>query len=132
MENVKQMLLEEIEYFHEIATDDSVDFKERSSAHKLEMEATDRLMKLEEAERASKEAADKALFEQQKQEKALEEQKRTNTWKWVEVVCVPVGILLLDHLCKQTYMRHVCEFEKDYTFTTTAGKGISSLFRWKK
>ena len=125
MEKVKEMLLEEIEHFHEIATDEGVDEKERSSAHKKEMEATDRLMKIVEAE-------NKDLLENAKYENSLVEQKKANTMKWVEVVAVPVGLLTLDHLFKRVYMIMVNDFEKDYTYTTSAGKAISGLFKFKK
>ena len=125
MEKVKETLMKEIEYFHKIALDENVDSKERAIAHKMEMDATDRLMKLEEAEK-------KALLDNAKHEHALVEQKKANVIKWVEVVGVPVGILVLDHLFKRVYMVMVNDFEKDYTYTTSAGKAISGLFKFKK
>lgn len=125
MEKVKETLLMEIEYFHEIATNESVDSKERAIAHKMEMDATDRLMKLEEAE-------NKATLDNAKHEHSLEVEKKANIMKWVEVVAVPVGVLVLDHLFKRIYMVMVNDFEKDYTYTTSAGKAISSLFKFKK
>ena len=132
MEKVKEMLLEEIEHFHEIAVNEDVDAKERASAHKLEMEATDRLMKLEQAIASSEEAKKRALLEQQKYEHSLEEHKKANVIRWFEVAAVPVGVLVLDHLFKQVYMIRVNDFEKDYTYTTSAGKAISGLFKFKK
>ena len=45
------------------------------------------------------------------------------------------GLILgpfIESACKRGYARMLCEFEKDYTFTTTAGRQLSGLFRFKK
>lgn len=121
METVKELLLEEIKHFHEIAIDEDVDHEERSRAHKLEMEATDRLAQLE-----------KINLDQEKFENSKEDQKKSNVIRWVEVAAVPVGVLVLDHVFKRIYMVMVNDFEKDYTYTTSAGKAISGLFKFRK
>ena len=39
--------------------------------------------------------------------------------------------LSLENMFKSRFARMLCEFEKDYTFTTTAGRSLSSLFKFK-
>ena len=60
------------------------------------------------------------------------EQNLNRVIRYVEVAAVPAGLMLLDSLFKWRFMKTVCNFEKDYTFTTTPGRSISSFFRWKR
>ena len=53
----------------------------------------------------------------------------------VQIAIFGSGLILapvIDTGCKKIYARMLCEFEKDYTFTTTAGRALSGLFRFKK
>lgn len=53
----------------------------------------------------------------------------------VQVATFAAGLVvapIVEFICKKSYAKMLCEFEKDYTFTTTAGRGLSSLFRFKK
>lgn len=59
-------------------------------------------------------------------------EKKNTVLKVVEIVAVPVGLFALDAIFKTYYMKKVCNFEKDYTFTTSAGKGLSSLFQFRR
>lgn len=43
-----------------------------------------------------------------------------------------VAAPLLEFAFKKAFAKMLCEFEKDYTFSTTAGRSLSSLFRFKK
>ena len=56
--------------------------------------------------------------------------------RWVQIFLFVGGALLVpavDHLRTNNYIKKLCNFEKDYTFTTSAGRGLtSSLFRFKK
>lgn len=52
--------------------------------------------------------------------------------KAVEIAAVAVVAPLIDHKCKTTFAHMLCEFEKDYSFTTMAGKSLSGLFKFKK
>lgn len=99
----------------------------------------------EEAIRAFKEAtraiellneAEKLEYQKESEKKRIEEteriEKKNTVLKIVEIAAVPVGLFVLDAIFKNHYMKKVCNFEKDYTFTTTAGKGLSSLFQFRR
>lgn len=107
MENVIQLLNDEIAKFHEVSMDVERNVEEREAAHKMEMNAISQL-------------------------RQLEEQKSSGKWKLVEHVACPVGLKVLDGVVMLTFMFLINDFEKNYTYTTTAGKAISSWFRFKK
>lgn len=65
-------------------------------------------------------------------EEAKRSEKKNTVLKVVEIAAVPVGLFVLDCVFKNHYMKKVCNFEKDYTFTTSAGKGLSSLFQFRR
>ena len=77
------------------------------------------------------EAIDRAI-ELEKIEQAKEEQVKNRVIKYIEIAAIPAALMTLDFLFKRKYMKDVCNFEKDYTFTTTPGRSISSFFRFKK
>lgn len=52
--------------------------------------------------------------------------------KVVEIGAVVVAAPLIEAACKKGFAYMICEFEKDYSFTTMAGKSLSSLFKFKK
>lgn len=86
-------------------------------------------MKVESAE----EAKDKDReLEREKIEMSKKEQNQNKWIKFIEVAAIPVGITLLNFALNRYYIRTICNFEKDYTFTTSPGKGISGLFRFKR
>lgn len=63
------------------------------------------------------------------------ESKRANMdrlLKIVELGAVVVAAPLIEAGCKKAFAHMLCEFEKDYNFTTTAGKSLSGLFRFRK
>ena len=72
------------------------------------------------------------IIEMEKLESDKKEKEKSRIIKYIEVAAVPAGLFLLDCIFKRYYMRQVCNFEKDYTFTTTPGKSIGSIFRFKK
>ena len=94
--------------------------------------------------------ADKNMSEEEKQKAFEEAMKATDRFieigklesdkdkklnriiKFIEVIAVPVALMTVDFLFKMRYTRTVCEFEKDYTFTTQAGRSISQFFKFKK
>ena len=60
--------------------------------------------------------------------KDLNEQQRSKLLTLLTgVVITPV----IDYGVKKVFAKMLCEFEKDYTFTTTAGKTLSSIFKFK-
>lgn len=55
--------------------------------------------------------------------------------RWVQIATFGAGLVVapfIEHISKKAFARYICEFEKDYTFTTSAGRSLSSLFRFKK
>ena len=60
--------------------------------------------------------------------KDLNEQQRSKLLTLITGVAItPV----IDYGVKKVFAKMLCEFEKDYTFTTTAGKTLSSIFKFK-
>ena len=108
----KKLLEKVIEDRLETSLNQEVDAEERKQALKEAMEATDRQIQIEKIESSRK------------------EDKKNKILKCVEIG-IPVALFALDCVFKIHYMKKVCNFEKDYTFTTTPGKGIGSLFRFK-
>lgn len=119
-------LLEEVIDNRLASVKDSCGGDEEKKAFREAMEATDRHIQMERL----KLEREKLELEKQKVE-AKDDQKFNRIMKCVEVVAVPVGVLVLDFVFKQHYMKKICTFEKDYTFTTTPGKSIGSIFRFK-
>ena len=60
------------------------------------------------------------------------EKKLNQALKYVELIGIPVALMAVDFAFKMRYTKTVCNFEKDYTFTTQAGRSISQFFRFKK
>lgn len=108
----KELLEKVINDRLKISLSQEVSEEERKQALKDAMEATDRHIQIE------------------KMESSRKEDKKNKILKCVEIG-VPVALFALDCTFKIIYMKKVCNFEKDYTFTTTPGKGIGSLFRFK-
>ena len=61
----------------------------------------------------------------------LEKQKKEKIIKYVEIGALVIAAPLIDAKLKKVFAEMICNFEKDYTFTTTAGRSLSSLFRFK-
>jgi hypothetical protein len=74
---------------------------------------------------------EKIKLEESKNTQEVKKHKRDILIKCVELGAVAVVIPLIDAGFKRAFAETICNFEKDYTFTTTAGRGLSSLFRWK-
>jgi hypothetical protein len=76
---------------------------------------------------------DKEKLEHEKDKSTLESKKnkRDMVMKIVEIGAIVVAAPLIEAGCKKAFAEILCNFEKDYTFTTTAGRSLSSLFRFK-
>ena len=61
----------------------------------------------------------------------LERQKKDRLTKILEVGAIVVAAPLIEAGCKKVFAEMICNFEKDYNFTTTAGRSLASLFRFK-
>lgn len=113
MEN-KELLETVIKDRLEKANSKDVDPEVKKASFREAMEAIDRLVELE------------------KNESSKKEQKFAPLIKAMEVGVIPAGLILIDFLCKRSHTTRICNFEKDYTFTTTPGRSLSGLFRFKK
>ena len=60
--------------------------------------------------------------------KDMNEQQRS---KLLTLMTGAVITPVIDYGVKKVFAKMLCEFEKDYTFTTTAGKTLSSIFKFK-
>lgn len=110
----KKLLEEVIKENLKIARDYEIGCEEQSKAFKQAMEAIDRCIELDKIEDKKK------------------EQKENKLVKYIEIAVIPAGLIILDYAFKRSFMKSVCNFEKDYTFTTTPGRSISSFFKFKR
>lgn len=67
----------------------------------------------------------------QKLKQETKKDKRDTIMKVVEIGAIVVAAPLIEAGCRKAFAELLCNFEKDYTFTTTAGRSLSSLFRFK-
>lgn len=113
MEN-KELLETVIKDRLEKANSEDLDMEVRKSNFKEAMDAIDRSIELE------------------KISSAKIEQKWSRIAKYIEVGAIPACLIVIDYVCKRSHTTRICNFEKDYTFTTTPGRSLSGLFRFKK
>lgn len=117
----KSMLDEVIEDRLNVALDPSAGRVEREAALKEAMDAIDRRNETLKIDISSSEQIEK---------------KKNDKWGLVLKVAEIAGICLVAPvvtlICNNAYAKRICNFETDYTFTTTAGKGLSKLFRFGK
>lgn len=122
---------------------DYADGEDGEKAFKEAMTAIDRYIALKKIENADKERELNLQLEEEKyrsnynlEKEKFENSKEEQKKRWIIELGIGVGVPVLlfigDCVFKNHYMKSVCNFEKDYTFTTTPGKGISGLFRFKK
>lgn len=60
--------------------------------------------------------------------------KDLNNQQKVKLITLLTGVAItpmIDYGVKKVFAKMLCEFEKDYTFTTTAGKTLSGIFKFK-
>ena len=91
-------------------------------------------MELEESKQEFEMNKVEVMHENELEKAKLEaKQAKLNTAiKAVEIVAAVAIAPLIDFRCKETFAHMLCEFEKDYNFTTMAGRSLSALFKFKK
>ena len=109
----------------ETALEHGLDTEEGQKAYQLAMTGYDRDTKLTEID--VKVADLKAQNEQKEKES-----KRNFAIRGAEIAAMVVLTPIVEYVTKKGFAKLMCNFEKDYTFTTTAGRSLSSLFRFKK
>ena len=77
---------------------------------------------------------DELNYYREKEKTELEAKKARNEMliKGIEIAAAVLVTPLIDMRCKTTFAQMLCEFEKDYNFTTMAGKSLSGLFKFRK
>lgn len=128
-ENNRQLLDEVTKKYLEAALEADTNTEGGDAAFKQAMAAVDRQIEVTKLESSAKE---------QDLKKELAKADRTQS-KWLKVleigatvVLVPVVSAICNYVSNDKYMEKICNFEKDYTFTTTPGKQSSKLFKFGK
>ena len=100
-------------------------FEDRSASLDQAMKAIDRQVELTKLEDARNEKLRNEQFK-------MEEARKDRTIRGVEVIGTLALAPAIDYVVKNKFATRICNFEKDYTFTTQAGRSLSNLFRFKK
>lgn len=95
-----------------------------TEAFRQAMEAIDRQIKISELDAS----ADEQI---KKQDQSKEEAKKDRLVKLIEICAVPLVLVGVQYVCNMRYAKVLCNFEKDYTFTTSAGRAMSKFFNFK-
>ena len=97
----------------------------------LEDVIKDRLTKsLGDSDEASE--AFKEAMEAIDRQNTLDKDSKDRVVKFVEIGTAVVIAPLIETGCKKAFAHMICEFEKNDSFTTMAGKSLSGLFKFKK
>lgn len=99
-------------------------FKEVKEAYELRIE----LERIEEKKREL--ALKEKELELREKEFAHKEksEKSTKVLRYIEVIGIPLITIAAECAIQNYFVEKVCNFEKDYTFTTTPGRRISDVF----
>ena len=107
------------------ALDTNANTDEAKAAFREAMEAVEKQTEMSKLD-ASRE-------EQKKKQKQAKLETALNVGvKVLEIGVLLVGVPLMNHCFNMKYAKELCHFEKDYTFSTQAGKATSKLFRFGK
>lgn len=97
----------------------------------LEAVIKDRLTKsLGDSDEASE--AFKEAMEAIDRQNTLDKDNKDRMVKFVEIGTAVVLAPLIEAGCKKAFAHMICEFEKNDSFTTMAGKSLSGLFKFRK
>ena len=135
-ERNRELLKEVIEDQLEKALASDVGDEESKQAFKEAMDAVSKQIEFDKIE-TSHEEQNKKLETEEKRSRREEEAKKEEARKEriADICKFGAGLVvapLVEFTFKKTFAKMLCEFEKDYTFSTTAGRSLSSLFRFKK
>ncbi|MGM9968860.1 MAG: hypothetical protein ACI35S_00520 [Anaeroplasma sp.] len=145
-EILEEVVVTNLQY---VLSDNYINKEDKQRDFDNAIKAADRLIRLKEIESADKVNKFNKKIELEKVE--LEKEKNNSTIqlekekigkntksdrinrriKVVEISVVPIGLFVGKCLFQNYAMKQVCNFEKDYTFTTTPSRNIiSSLFKF--
>ena len=135
-EQNKELLDKVIKDRLEHALGNTTETEEDKQAFKEAMDALSKRIELEKIETSHREQNKKMEIEKNKD---LRNEKikisEANKDRIIQIGTFTAGLFLgpiIESLVKKGYAKMLCEFEKDYTFTTSAGRALSGLFRFKK
>lgn len=118
----KQLLEEVIQRRLELALKEKGEISE--AAFEEAMEAIDKQIEI-----------DRVNFESLNTRERMEEEKvkdkRDSIIKCLEIGATIIAAPIITAKINKTFAHMLCEFEKDYNFTTTAGKSLSKIFKLK-
>lgn len=127
-EENRKLLEEVIETRLSDALNEDAGSDEAKLAFKEAMTAIDRQNEISKMEIAHQEQVEKRKAEDEFKKK---ESKWNMILRTAEVVAVPIGLCFINIVARNRFAKRICNFEKDYTFTTTPGKSLGSFFKWK-
>lgn len=108
---------------------------EDKNTFKEAMDALNKKIELEKIETSHQEQIKKMEMEKERNHRdeivKIEEARRDRIVQIGLFVGGAVLSPMIERWIKTGYAKMLCEFEKDYTFTTSAGRALSSLFRFK-
>ena len=142
MEDKNRQLLESV-ITNRLMRAEIADGEEDAQAFKEAMAALDRAIELDKLKASHDEQVEKTKIEQERlkveNEKNLrdeaskkDEAKKDRLVQIATFLTGLVGGAAIDYFTKKRFAKLICEFEKDYTFTTLAGRSLSDLFRSKR
>lgn len=109
--------------------------EERDKALRDAMAAVDRSNRLTELDISKKEHEERLNFDKKSKEVEIlvreKEDKKNRIIRIIEVAAVPVSICIINIISRNRFAKKICNFEKDYTFTTTPGRSLKDVFRFK-
>lgn len=136
----KELLEQVVNTKLELVLDSTDEEKEDKIIFKEAMDAIDRTIELDKLEAAEREFKEKLKADEKEREEKLkaDEMFKKQQIKWdlvkfgIELGATVILIPTINYAFNTRYATRICNFEKDYTFTTTPGKGLGSLFRFRK
>lgn len=124
-ERNEELLCEVIENRLMTTLDSDAGGEEAKKTFDEAMQAIDRSIELTKLENSVNEQLRKEID-------SRKESKKDRIIKIVEIGCAAVVGPMIGFALNKSYAKMICGFEKDYTFTTTPGRTLSQLFRFKK
>lgn len=121
---IKEVLDGVIEKLEKVVKESDVTSDEYKVASRQLMELTKQRIEVEKIENSK--------LEQTNKDVSSKKNKKIEVILKIAEIGVPILVVCLNWAQTRSYARMICDFEKDYTFTTSAGKGISGLFRLKR
>lgn len=93
--------------------------------HEFNLEVIKQKYKLKEASITKK-------IEEAKMKLENDQAAKDRLIKCGEIALAVIVTPMIEAGCKKAFAKMICDFEKDYNFTTMAGRSLSSIFKFKK